>query len=155
MATCVNGRWVVPALTTPDPEALLVLSVSGPPASDYYGAQIDRLISEGARFIFVGQRTDLGSIPSLDKFFRPLPPGAVGQFPQALAPPQEGEAQFEVLGSTPSGEVWRLRVGEAEIVSLPVSDAFQAAEWLDLPPAQKYYAPHQMLALLYGETPPP
>jgi len=150
MAILKNGRWLVPAFKPPPVEALSITSVSGPPASECYCLPLEQMVRSAARLTFIGQRTDLGVIPSLDRFFSPLPSGALGAAPQALVAPTAGTPQPEVLGSTPTGQVWHLRQGPLEIISVPVRDAFQAAEWLDVPPADNYYSPRHMAVLLFG-----
>ncbi len=152
MAMLKNGRWIVPASGPPPPEAHTVVSVSGPPASERYALSLEQMMRSRAAVTCVGQRTDVGVIPSLDRFFLPLPSGALGVAPQPLAA-ETGEANgVEVLGSTATGQVWHLRCGPLQIISVPVHNAFEAAEWLDVPGADNYYSPRQMAELLFGES---
>jgi len=154
MALFKHGRWIVPATQPPAPDALTVTSLYGPPASEHYALSIERMLRSNARLTFVGQRLDLGLIPSLDRLFRPLPSGAIGFAPQPLASINSDGTPTEALGSTPTGDIWHLRSGNLEIVSVPASDAFQVVEWLDVPRADHYYSPRQMADLLFGEGRP-
>jgi len=135
----VNGWWVVPAPRFPARAEAIVLSVQGPPASHLFAGEISSALASSAHVSFLGVRRDQGTIPALDRYFVPE---ADSSHPAggSLIPDNE----CETLGLTPQGGVWKMRRRNLTIVALHLKDHLQVLDWLDLPPAPKYYAPNQV-----------
>lgn len=110
-----NDIWCLPTNTIDIDTPLLITNITGPPASTKFGQDLERALKEN-RFdiIYLGIRKDLGTIPSLDRYFtKEFSKTGDGKTIQVLKPTPTSE----VLYKTKKGKVWGLKDKGLRIIS--------------------------------------
>ncbi|MDR1282012.1 MAG: hypothetical protein LBK99_14515, partial [Opitutaceae bacterium] len=105
--------WFGNTNVLPETFDAVIISCPKPPFSRYYASDIGRAVRSGQCVYYVGERSDIGIIPEVDRFFtEEQVTFADGSKAQVLRP-REGAV---VLGEM-NGKPWALRTGNLVIVS--------------------------------------
>lgn len=144
-----DGTWVLPTWDCSVDTPLIIANLTGPPASLRYGSQLSKLIREGQTLVaYTGLRTDLGTIPELDRYFtKEIAADEEGRRFQVLRP----TSTCKVLGETGDGKVWNLVDGKLQIISRDVKDleGWQP-DGLRIPRVEQTHEPERFLAEVLG-----
>ena len=99
--------------TLPEEFDAVIINCPNPPFSRYYAEEIGRALESGRPVSYVGSRSDLGTIPPLDRFFtEETIRFADGSTAQVLKP-----LPGAVVLAAENGRAWALRAGNLTIVS--------------------------------------
>ncbi len=105
--------WYSSTNSLPEQFDAVIINCPNPPFSRYFAKEIARAVGSGQKVSYVGKRSDLGSIPELDKFFTdktiPFTDGSSAQELRRLP-------GAKVLAEE-KGRIWALRSGNLTIVS--------------------------------------
>ena len=108
-----GDEWVSNTDVLPEKFNRVVINCPYPPFSIKYAPEINRVIQENRKVIYMGERTDLGSISKLDKYFTKskikFKDGSTAQVLRKLP-------GVKVLASK-HGKPWAIRHGNLMIVS--------------------------------------
>ncbi|MDI6827432.1 MAG: hypothetical protein QME62_02995, partial [Armatimonadota bacterium] len=144
-----DGTWILPTWSTSVDTPLIIANLSDSPASLRFASELEKVIEEGKPLLtYVGFRRDLGSIPSLDKYFtNKIVTDVDGRRIQVLNPGPKSE----ILAKTAEGYVWNLIVGNLQIISKEVEDkeGWQP-EGLRIPVVDQTHEPERFLAKVLG-----
>ncbi len=117
--------------TLPENFDAVLINCPYPPFSRYYAADIARAITSGKKVYYIGERTDLGAIPELDRFFTPERiEFADNSHAQVLKPGKDDK----VLASE-NGKPWAIRHNNLIVVSrtpqeLPTNNSDEFLKYL-------------------------
>lgn len=115
-----GGRWILPACEPNVETELLYVNLEDGPASLRWGEELEKTLVEGKQnVVYLGYRKDIGSIPYLDVYFtEQFATTRKGKQFQVLRP----LGKCKILGKTEAGQVWNMKVGNLQIISLEVRD---------------------------------
>lgn len=106
-------EWYSSTNTLPEEFDAVIINCPNPPFSRYYAEEIGRALESGRQVSYVGSRSDLGTIPPLDRFFtEETIRFADGSTAQVLKP-----LPGAVVLAAENGRAWALRAGNLTIVS--------------------------------------
>ena len=109
-----NDIWIVPSFSLRPDTPMFIVNIENMPASERFAAELTSAIDQGKRLTMIGFRKDLGTIPTVDKYYTPrFSVNERGRKIQVLTP----TATSRILGKTPKGEVWNLIDGNVQINS--------------------------------------
>ena len=144
-----DGTWVVPTWSAAVETPLLIANLDDSPASLRYGPELERVIAAGNHLVtYIGFRRDLGTIPSVDKYFTERFARDIdGKRIQVLKPTPTSK----VYAQTPDGDIWNLVDGNLQIISKEVEDCEGwQPEGLRIPAVEQSHEPERFLAEVLG-----
>lgn len=105
--------WYSSTNSLPEQFDAVIINCPRPPFSRYFAGEIGRAIGSGQKVSYVGKRSDLGSIPELDKFFT----DKTIQFQDGSSAQELKKLPGVKVLAEEKGKIWALRSGKLTIVS--------------------------------------
>lgn len=105
--------WYSSTNSLPEQFDAVIINCPRPPFSRYFADEIGRAIGSGQKVSYVGKRSDLGSIPELDKFFT----DKIIRFEDGSSAQELKRLPGVKVLAEEKGTVWALRSGKLTVVS--------------------------------------
>lgn len=105
--------WYSSTNSLPEQFDAVIINCPRPPFSRYFADEIGRAIGSGQKVSYVGKRSDLGSIPELDKFFT----DKIIRFEDGSSAQELKRLPGVKVLAEEKGSIWALRTGKLTIVS--------------------------------------
>jgi len=143
-----NDIWILPSFSLRPESPMFIVNLENKPASERFRAELEQALRDRQRITMIGFRRDLGTIPSVDRYYTGrYSIDKDGRRFQVLRPTKTSR----VLGKNGKGEVWNLIDGKLQIQSKEVFGRHgYRPEYLAVgseKPTEPYYGVFRMLGV--------